>query len=224
MNQIEWTQCLVYRCSNLKDFNPKKTQTLVIPMLNHKNGILYIMVESLNLLKDKKKKHLAKFFNITFRYIDDVLSLNNPYFSQYLHLIYPSELEIKDTTDTRRTASYLDLFLNIDTDGRLHTKIYDKRDDFNFPIVNFPCLSSNIPSAPSYGVYISQLILYSRACSHCTDFIYRSVLLTQKLIQQSYEEDRLKMTLRKFYGHHHELVDPYDVSLSKLTKDIFTTC
>ena len=120
-------------------------------------------------------------------------------------------------------ASYLDLFLNIDVDGRLHTKIYDKRDDFNFPIINFPFLSSNIPSAPSYGVYISQLIRYSRACSHYTDFIYRSVLLTQKLLQQSYEEDRLKLTLRKFYGHHHDLVDPYDVSLTKLAKDIFTT-
>ena len=174
-----------------------------------------------NLLKDKKKKHLEKFFNFTFRYIDDVLSLNNPYFSQYLHLIYPSELEIKDTTDIRRTASYLDLFLNIDTDGRLHMKIYDKRDDFNFPIINFPFLSSNIPYAPSFGVYISQLIRYSRACSHSTDFI--CVLLTQKLIQQSYEEDRLKLTLRKFYGHRHQLVDPYDVSLTKLAKDIFTT-
>ena len=100
-----------------------------------------------NLLKDKKKKHFSKFFNFTFRFIDDVLSLNNPYFSQYPHLIYPSELEIKDTTDTRRTASYLKIFLNIDVDGRLHTKIYDKRDDFNFPIINFPFLSSNIPSA-----------------------------------------------------------------------------
>ena len=66
-------------------------------------------------------------------------------------------------------------------------------------------------------------IPYFGACSHYTDFIYRSVLLTQKLLQQSYEEDRLKLTLRKFYGHHHELVDPYDVSLIKLAKDIFTT-
>ena len=170
-----------------------------------------------------KKKHLAKFIYFTFRYIDDVLSLNNPYFSQYLHLIYPSELEIKDTTDTRRTASYLDLFLNIDTDGRLHTKIYDKRDDFNFLIINFQFLSSNIPSAHSCGVY-NQLLRYSRACSHYTEFIYRSVLLTQKLLQQSYEEDRLKLTFRKFYGHHHQLVDPYDVSLTKLAKDIFTAC
>jgi len=56
----------------------------------------------------------------------------------------PSELEIcKDTTDTDKSASYLDLFLEITTDGRLQAKIYDKRDDFNFPTVNFPFLSSN---------------------------------------------------------------------------------
>ena len=72
--------------------------------------------------------------------------------------IYPFELETKDTTDTDRSASYLDLHLEIDSDGRLRTKLYDKRDDFNFPIVNFPFICSNIPAAPAYGVYISQMI------------------------------------------------------------------
>jgi hypothetical protein len=51
----------------------------------------------------------------------------------------PIELEIKDTTDTDRSASYLDLHLEIDSEGWLRTKLYDERDDFNFPIVNF-CL------------------------------------------------------------------------------------
>ena len=177
-----------------------------------------------SLLKDKKKKHLAKFFNFTFRYIDDVLSLNNPHFSEYLHLIYPSQLEIKDTTETRRSASYLDLFLEIDKDGRLKTRIYDKRDDFNFPIVNFPFLSSNIPSAPAYGVYVSQLIRYARASSQYEDFTNRSVLLTKKLLLQGYEEERLKSTLRKFCGRHHELVDHYNVTISQPAMDLFTFC
>jgi hypothetical protein len=65
-----------------------------------------------------------------------------------------------DTTD--RAASYLDLNIEIDSEGRLRTKHYDKRDDFNFPIVNIPFICSNIPAAPVYGVYISQLIRYSR--------------------------------------------------------------
>ena len=74
------------------------------------------------------------------------------------------ELEIKDTTDTDRAASYLDLHLEIDSECRLRTKLYDKRDDLNFRIVNFSFIYSNIPAAPSYGLYISQMIRYSTAC------------------------------------------------------------
>jgi len=54
--------------------------------------------------------------------------------------------------------AHLDLHLEIDSEERLRTKLYDKRDDFNFPIVNFPFICSNIQAAPAYGVYISQLI------------------------------------------------------------------
>ena len=68
------------------------------------------------------------------------------------------ELEIKNTTYTDRFASYVDLHIEIDSEGRLRTKLYDRRDDFNFPIVNVPFICSNIPEAPTYGVYISQLI------------------------------------------------------------------
>ena len=56
------------------------------------------------------------------------------------------------------SASYLDLHLEIDSECRLRMKLYDKRDDFNFPIVNFPFICSNILAAPAYGVYISLLI------------------------------------------------------------------
>ena len=74
--------------------------------------------------------------------------------------MYPAELEIKDTTESTTSASYLDILLLIRRDGQLHTSIYDKRHDFNFHITNFPFLSSNIPSSPAYGVFISQLIRY----------------------------------------------------------------
>ena len=72
--------------------------------------------------------------------------------------------------------------LLLDMDGRLNTKVYDKRDDSNFPIVNFPFLNSDIPAAPAYGVYISQLIRYGRACSCYDDFAGRGKLLTGKLV------------------------------------------
>ena len=105
----------------------------------------------------KKQKQSAQSFNFSFRYIDDVLSLNNSRFGDFLLSFISSQLEIKDTTDTLKSASYLDLHLEIDTlsRGRFNTKLYDKRDDFDFPIVNFPFLSGNIPEVPAYGVYIS---------------------------------------------------------------------
>ena len=77
------------------------------------------------------KKHLAQQFNFTYRYIDDVLSLKNTKFAEYLEFIYPRELEIKETTETSASSSYLDCYLYIDN-GKLTTRLYDKRDDFNF--------------------------------------------------------------------------------------------
>ena len=146
------------------------------------------------------KKHLASRFNLTYRYIDDVLSINNPEFENYLGQMYPAELEIKDTTESTTSASYLDLLRSIGRDGQLNTSIYDKRDDFNFHITNFPFLSSNIPSSPAYGVFISQLIRYSRACSSYECFILRARRLSSKLLKQGYFAERLKSSFRNGCG------------------------
>ena len=164
---------------------------------------------------------LASRFNLTYRYIGDVLSINNPEFEHYLGQMYPAELEIKDTTESTTSASYLDLLLSIGRDGQLHTTIYDKRDDFNFHITNFPFLSNTIPSSPAYGVFISQLIRYARACSYeC--FILRVRRLSSKLIKQGYLVERLKSSFRKFYGRYRDLIQQYEVSLSRILNDILT--
>ena len=101
-------------------------------------------------LLKKNEKKLVRSFNFTFRYIDDVLSLNNYKFGDIVDRIYLIELEIKDTTDTESSAAHRDLHLETDSEGRLGTKLYDKRDDFNFPIVNFPFICSNIPAVSTY--------------------------------------------------------------------------
>jgi hypothetical protein len=129
---------------------------------------------------------LKEEFEDTKGYIVDVLSLNNSRFGDFVDHIYPIELEIKDTTDTDRSASCLDLHLEIDSEGRLRTQLYDKRDDFNILIVNFPFICSNIPAAPACEVYISQLIRYSRACGSYQDFLDRGLLLTRKLLNQGF--------------------------------------
>jgi len=72
-------------------------------------------------LKNKDRK-LFQTFNTNFRYKDDVLSLNNSRFGNYLYCIYPNELEVKDTTDAKMAASYLELHFEIDNGGRFTTK------------------------------------------------------------------------------------------------------
>ena len=94
------------------------------------------------------------------RCIDDILTLNNATF-QVIADIYPSELQLKKTTEYGTQLSYLDILINIEN-GKYSTAVYDKRDNFNFNIVNFPYLSSNIPSGPAYGDYISQLVCIGR--------------------------------------------------------------
>ena len=144
----------------------------------------------------------------------------NEDFENYLGQMYPAELEIKDTTESNTSASYLDLLLSIESDGQLRTSLYDKRDDFNFHITNFPFLSSNIPSSPAYGVFISQLIRYARACSSYECFILRAARLSSKLLGQGYVMERLKSSLRKFYGRYGDLIKHYEVSLSQMLHDI----
>ena len=114
----------------------------------------------------------------------------------------------------------MDLMLQIDQNGYLTTKLYDKRDDFNFPIVNFPFLDSNIPSSPAYGVFISQLIRYARACSDYNDFKTRSKVLTSKLAKQGYDNTKLKVAAKKFCGRHFEIFHKFTTSVSKFIADV----
>jgi hypothetical protein len=172
----------------------------------------------MGLLK-KKQLHLARKFNSTFRYIDDLISLKNPYFKENISKIYPKELELKETTESNNGCSYLDIFFFRGDNDRLNSKIYDKRDDFNFSIVNYPFLDSNIPSRPAYGVYISRLVAFARACSSLSDFVYRHDLLARKLLLQGYNIKSLRNTFSKFITKYSDLVAKYNIQLSKFLKD-----
>ena len=104
-------------------------------------------------------------FSNTFYYIDDLLSVNEN-FGNYISDIYPSDLELKDTTLTSNEVCYLDMRIkNGDSNTPFHLSVYDKRNDSSFRIVNFPHMDSNIPANPAYGVYISQLVKYVRICT-----------------------------------------------------------
>ena len=71
--------------------------------------------------------------------------------------------------ESTTALSYLDILITIEH-GKYSTTLYDKRDSFQFDIVNFPNMSSNIPSKPTYGIYISQLVRIGRICSSYNQF------------------------------------------------------
>ena len=128
------------------------------------------------------------------RYIDDLLMINNgDLMKKYMSDIYPKELVlVPDDTDSQ-SCPFLDLQVII-TGGIITTSIYDKRDAFDFPIVNFPTLSGNIPKKSSYGVFTGELVRYARACSFLKDFKSRTFSLVQKLKSQAFTSKMLNST------------------------------
>ena len=115
------------------------------------------------------------------------------------------------------SVAFLDLHLSI-SNGIVSTKIYDKRDDFDFEIVNFPFLDGDVPRSTSYGVYISQLIRFARASSIVADFNTRNKLLTQKLLKQGYRYHKLRKTFSKFYRRYYDLISKFQVGLKSLLR------
>ena len=121
-------------------------------------------------LSDNNQTDIIEAFNSTSRYLDDLLNIDNPYFEQMVGQIYPTELQLnKRRILLLLKLRFLDLNLSI-TNGIVSSKIYDKRDNFNFEIVNFQFLDGDVTRSPSCGVYISQLIRFARVCSNVDDF------------------------------------------------------
>ena len=98
--------------------------------------------------------------------------------------------------------------------------IYDKRDDFDFDIVNFPFLDGDIPRATSYGVYTSQLIRFARMSRHVANFYTRNQILTAKLLKQGYRYHNLRKMFSKFYRRHYDLVSKFNTGLKSLKQGL----
>ena len=154
-------------------------------------------------------------FSSTSRYLDDLLNIDNTYSAGLISQINPPELQLNKANSSDTETAFSDLHLSI-VDGFVSCKIYDKRDDFDFEIVNFPFLDGDVPRAASYGVYISQLIRFARVSSHVTDFNTRNKLLIAKLLNQGYSYHKLRKAFSKFYRRHSDLVSKFNVGLKSL--------
>ena len=123
-----------------------------------------------------------------------------------VHRIYPAVLQLNKANASDAEAAFLDLNLSIHN-NTVSTKIYNKRDDFHFDIVNFPFFDGDVPQRPSFDAYISHLIRFARASSHVTDFNNRNKFLTAKLLKQGYRYHKLRKAFSKFYRRHFELIE-----------------
>ena len=171
-------------------------------------------------LSDDNQSEVIEAFNSTSRYLDDLLNIDNTFFDSMVNHIYPSELQLNKANVSDTDASFLDLHLSI-SDGFIKTKIFDKRDDFDFGIVNFPFLDGDVPRSTSYGVYISQLIRFARVYSHVDDFNTRNKVLTAKLLRQGYRYHKLRKAFSKLYRRHFDLVSKYNVGLKHFFCKVF---
>ena len=141
-------------------------------------------------LSDNNQADIIEAFNFTSRYLDDLLNIDNPYFEHMVGQIYPTELQLNKTHSSDTEAPFLDLNLSI-TNGIVSSKIYDKRDDFNFEIVNFPFLDGDVPRSPSNGVYISQLIRFARVCG---DLVYKF----KRIVEKPNFSDQFKKIVKRY--------------------------
>ncbi len=104
--------------------------------------------------------------------------------------------------------------------GELKFKIYDKRDDFGFEIVNFPHMDSNVPVGPTYGVYVSRLIAFARICSDFQDFAERHSMLVKRLVKQGFKPARLKKSFLKFLRNYKDILTKYSADMYKHINDV----
>ena len=109
-------------------------------------------------LSDNNQTDIIEAFNSTSRYLDDLLNIDNPYFEQMVGQIYPTELQLKKANSSDTEAPFLDLNLSI-TKCIASSKIYDKWDDFNFEIVNFPFMESILAPLPMVYIFLSLFVL-----------------------------------------------------------------
>ncbi|MEL6542770.1 MAG: hypothetical protein AAFQ34_15395 [Pseudomonadota bacterium] len=137
-------------------------------------------------------------YSYVYRFIDDLLAINNGSILRDINSIYPPALEIQNTNVAPHgKCSFLDIDIEI-TDNRFVHKVYDKRRDYNFEILGLPSFNSNTPSKLAYGVLCSQFCRYASICKYREDFIFNCQLFIRKLQQNNFPMYVLKKLVNKF--------------------------
>ena len=158
----------------------------------------------IKLYEEGSKDKLAKMEHI-FRYQDDLLSLNDDgLLESVLSEIFPEEMIINKTNISRCKCNFLDLTISIFR-GKYYVKLYDKRNDYDFDVINYPYLDGNIPKNQSYGIFISQLVRFARVNSSYNGFVMNCKDLVNKLVNQYFDPAALRKRFEVFVEKYFDI-------------------
>ena len=174
----------------------------------------------INLIKDKKFS-LAKLLSNNTRYVDDLGTLNYLHFDKLIPKIYPSDLKMERSGNDNKNVNYLDVNIQVGDDG-VSTRVYNKLDEFNFPIVMFTFPNGNIPVKIGYNVFYSQVLRYSNIYSHVSSFISAVNKLYNLLINRSYDYTKLQREFMELMRNRPEILLKYRIKdINDIKNDTF---
>lgn len=161
------------------------------------------------LQKERNFKEALKLRH-TYRYIDDSTSINDDgTFDKYYKEIYPNSLQLEKINKSYNAADVLDMNITINN-NKFYTKLYDKRNDFNFEITNFPHIHGNISISMCKGIIYSQILRYSCINTNFNCFIHSITNLFKKLITRAYSRRLLKHQFYKTIHKNKEILHKYN--------------
>ena len=164
----------------------------------------------ISLIKEKKF-NLAKLLSNNCRYVDDLIILNYLHFENLIAKIYPSDLKMERSGNDNKNVNYLDVNISITNNGGISTDLYNKLDDFNFPVVMFTFPHGNMPISVGYNVFYSQILRYSNIISHLEPFLFAVNNIYKILIRRAYDDIKLKKKFKELMGSRPEILLKYNV-------------
>ena len=145
-------------------------------------------------LHKSKQYDLIDMFNDTSRYLDDIFTIDNPEFEKHIPDIYPMELQLNKAITSDKETSFLDLNIKL-VGSDIHTSVYDKRDDFGFPIVNFPWFSGDVELFLDSHLMLLTFLSYLDLLDFALAFRIthsKNLQITSKLLTQGYRYHKLR--------------------------------
>ena len=174
----------------------------------------------LNIIKEKKF-NLAKLLSNNSRYVDDLCVVNYLHFHNLISKIYPIDLKMERSGDDNKIINYLDIRINI-CDSNFNTEIYNKLDDFDFPVVMYTFPNGNMPLSVGYNVFYSQVIRYYNIHSQIDGFISSTNRLYKILVNRSYDSNTLQSKFKVLLRNKPEILLKYQIfDLNEIIDDLF---